>query len=695
MIPAVNILCNDGRFSGGRLQMGRRRFPTRWAILIGLILCTWASSNGRGGNPADRSLADMLTEQDRWTRLKALQSWDGAISEQETLLLEQLANETQHVDWLVNYRVRALLRRVKPGVYGVSPQVQTAEELFAKMNGGKVSDGTYDVYIDEIARLGTDVIPLLLDLLDCRGPDDRYRRDIAIKVLGKLDDPRIVPALKDAIGRAGSRGRPTQELLAVLVHDSSDEAIDYAAGVIARQGTGQENMIWGISTSSLPTRAKMRLYAHYGDFESFGRSAVIRALGRMGGKAAFDQLAGILRSGAYNDEYRLAAATLEKFKEPDATGLFLEVLRNAPDHACASLIIPLASRGCVEAIPILEQRIVTASTRPEGMACRVLAAGALCGLGKDYEKNAAIVREHLRTGGYGSYTAAGWLHDDETIDILISKIASGKPNKEVAKDAVDALGRIGSGRALPALRDALTRVPVDVFTDVGQAIVAIGRKNMAESTVAEGELVVCVARYLRLRPQQRPLARDSPEGKRSRREHEQALAWLRKHPAVVANAMAQTRSQTGFMREFGVRLVRMAEIEMVAGLGKREYRPGATIAAHLEFRNLGPETLYFQREGTVTWEFMPGEPGESIFLPTGERGGRLADRRQILPLAPGETWAKPVQIRPRPEELPPGAYKVKVRYEAMNWYTQPELGKSSEALSGTLVSDEILITVNP
>jgi hypothetical protein len=636
----------------------------------------------------------MLTEQDRWTRLKALQSWDAAISEQETLLLEQLANETQHVDWLVNYRVRALLRRVKPGVYGVSPQVQTAEELFAKMNGGKVSDGTYDVYIDEIARLGTDVIPLLLDLLDCRGPDDRYRRDIAIKVLGKLDDPRIVPALKDAIGRAGSRGRPTQELLAVLVHDSSDEAIDYAAGVIARQGTSQENMIWSISTSSLPTRAKMRLYAHYGEFESFARCAVIRALGRVGGQAAFDQLAGILRRGAYNDEYRLAAATLEGFKDPDATGVFLEALQKAPDRGCPCLIVPLATRDCVEAIPILEQKMMTASDRPEGDQCKVLAAGALCRLGKNYEKNAAIVREHLRTDGYGSYVAAGWLHDDEVVDILIAKIAAETTDKDIVNCAIHTLEGIGSDRALPVLRDVLARISVGAFMDVGRAIAGIGRKNAAEPIVAEGEIVQCVARYLNSRPEQMRFALDSPAGRQRERERERALAWLRKHPAVVASAMAQARLRVD-LRDFTVQRVRMAEIEMGAGLGKREYRPGETITASLEFRNLGPETLYFQREGAVTWEFMLGEHGESIFLPTGERGRRLADRSQILPLEPGETWSKLVQMIPRPEELPPGAYKVKVRYEAMNWYTQPELGKSNEALSGTFVSDEILITVSP
>ena len=547
--------------------MSKPLLKSVWTIYTALVLGVLGPVNSRVVATEGESLANVLRGQNRWKKIQDLQSWSRPLSKNDISMLEGFVEETKHDDWMLNYSARFLLRRNVPDRYAVSPKVEKAEELFAKMGTGKVPDGAYNKYIEEIVAVGNDVVVLLLDLLEYRGQEDYHRKDIAIKVLGELDDDRVVPMLRNEIAKEKHRNHLEQELLAILKHDSSDEIADYVARVIAGQESDfdQGYVISFLSLSELSNRAQMRLYAHYEEFRGYGKGNVIRGLGRIGDKAAFDELVDILQKENYGDAFRFAAYELRGLKNYNASAVFLEMLKKAPDHACSSLIQPLAERCYLEAIPVLEQRIMRAGNDADGMRCRIWAAAALCRLGKDYEKNAAIVRGYLRkdddpnTPDGTPYSAAGWLHDDETIDILISKIASEKPNKGVLKWAINALGQIGDKKGLPVLGEALTRVSLDTFVDVGNAIAAIGRKNEDQELVADGEKVQTVARYLKnLGGQQQGSEAASLEAKQRRHEHEQVIVWLRQHAEVIPNIVEQSRSE--WNHRLIVQLIKIAQM---------------------------------------------------------------------------------------------------------------------------------------
>ena len=648
-----------------------------------------------------RYLAEMLAEPNRWKKIEGLRSWEEKLSRDDIKQLEKFANEKKHVDWALNYYAKLLLRYNAPNKYAVSSQVKKAENLFAKMRAGKISSGIYDKYIDEIAGLGNDIVPMLLDLLKYRNNHDFFRKDIAIKVLGELNDDRIVPALKSAIATEEHRNHLEQELLATLKHDSNDMMVDYVASVAGKQKSSfdQEYIISFLSRSELSNRVKMRLYSHYENFGKYGKHAVIRGLRKIDNGAAFGQLVEILRREKYGDAFRVAAYELHKLKNYDPSVVFLEVFKKAPDHACKSLIVPIAERDYFPAIPAIEERIAKAGNDVDGVRCRIWAAGALCRLGKDYDKNATIVREYLtkdydpHNAGYAPYGVAGWLNDEETVNILISKITSKKPNKDMVKWTIKALGQIGDKKVLSVLREALTKVSLTEFRDIGEAIATIGHKNEDQEVVADGQSVQTVARHLKnLGGQQRALKAGSPEAKRRRHEQEQVMAWLKQHREVIPNIIEQSRSE--WNHPLIVQLMKVAQIEMVAALGKGRYRPGEHIEIMLRFKNLGTETIYFQREGTPIAIFtIDGE--EKRFLQSVSRRYKQSGvyKSLILPLKADETWTTTFQVHPKKEELSFGEYPMKVYYTVTDHYTLPEKGRFEGALVGTLVSNMFTVTI--
>jgi len=426
---------------------------------------------------------------------------------------------------------------------------------------------------------------------------------------------------------------------------------------------------------------------------------MIRGLSKIDNEATFDQLIQILRRENYGNTFRVAVYALGKLKNYDPSPVLLEVLKRAPDHACESLIVPIAERGYIPAIPVLEEKIAKASNYADGVHCQIWAAGALCKFNKDYEKNAAIVREYLKKdydpnhAGYAPYGVARWLNDKETVNILISKLCSKELNKETVKWTINALGQIGDKSALPALRKALSKVPLMIFGDIGEAIATIGRKNQDQAIVSEGEIVQTVARYLtNLGPQQRASPAVWPEMKQSQREYAQVVEWLKLHREAIPNIIEQSCSE--WNREQIAQLMKIAQLEMVADLAKEEFKPGECIEVRLNFKNLASESLYFQREGIIRAVFIINGQ-EKSFLQAAPSRYKLSGvyRSLILPLNPGETWTTNFEVFPKTEELIPGEYPMKVYYTVTEHYTLPECGHFEGALVGTLASNELTVKI--
>ncbi|MBL7215822.1 MAG: hypothetical protein ISS71_09110, partial [Phycisphaerae bacterium] len=487
---------------------------------------------------------DILKSESRWDIIRRLNTWETALSAGDIETLERIVQETTHNDWEMNYSARSLLRRNLPRKYNVTPEVANAEEFFVKLRDGKVSSGAYDKFVDDIAGIGNDIVPMLLDMLKYDKPHDFYRENIAIKALGHMQDIRIIPALKKAIVSEEHRNQLEQIILSILRSDSSNAMVDYVASVIVNQKSSfdQEYIIRLISQSNTPYEAKKRLYFHYAEFKDYGKRAVIRGYGKMDDQEAFTQLVRILREDKYGGEFRVAVNELNNLKNSDPSAIFFEYLKKVPDHVCDDLIIPLAERNYLPAIPVLEERITNAGDSVDGARCKVWATGALCKLGKDYEKNSAIIREHLKKEydphaiGYAAYGVAGWLNDEETIKLLSQKICSENSNTDVLKWSIKALGQIGDKSALTALREALTILPLDLFIDIAEAIEAIGHDHNDQEIISEGKIIQTVTRTLRnTGGQQIVFAPGSPEANIRQRNYEKTLEWLAQHREVGTN----------------------------------------------------------------------------------------------------------------------------------------------------------------
>jgi hypothetical protein len=140
--------------------------------------------------------------------------------------------------------------------------------------------------------------------------------------------------------------------------------------------------------------------------------------------------------------------------------------------------------------------------------------------------------------------------------------------------------------------------------------------------------------------------------------------------------------------------MKVAQIEMVAALGKDRYRPGDDIEIILRFKNLGTETIYFQREDAPIAIFMIDGEEKSFLQSVNHRYKRSGVYKSlILPLKPDETWTTTFQVHPKKEELPFGEYPMKVYYTVTDHYTLPEKGRFEGALVGNFVSNMLTVTI--
>ena len=104
-------------------------------------------------------------------------------------------------------------------------------------------------------------------------------------------------------------------------------------------------------------------------------------------------------------------------------------MKKSPVRNSDNMIFTLGKKQYQPAIPTLKKIIANA----EKMRSKILAAGALCRLGVNYEKHAAIVREGLdkEMQSYTAYRVVGWLNDDKTAKLVAAQLGSTKPEKNI------------------------------------------------------------------------------------------------------------------------------------------------------------------------------------------------------------------------------------------------------------------------
>jgi hypothetical protein len=353
---------------------------------------------------------------------------------------------------------------------------------------------------------------------------------VAIRALARLQDERIMPALKAAAETEGNRDHLEQELLGLLMHDSGDTMADYVASAVSHQEStlDQEWIVRFLSLAEIPRQTKMRICSHYAQFKEYGKHAIIRALQDLDDADAFAQLCRVLRSR--DEAFRTAAYALGQLKNSDPCPVLLKELSKMDNGPVDCLILVLGEKCYAPAIGEFRRWQAIAERDPDRATTRLLTAAALCGLDVDYDRNATVVREGLKDDRlrWSAATVAGWLHDEETVQALISVLD--RPDLHDA--AVEALGRIGSRSGAPALMRAAETLPMERFRAIGDALLAIGRKNEDQAATDFGQGLSDVATSV---PWLLSFHQQASPGNPFLAEWERAAPCLTSHPQVTAN----------------------------------------------------------------------------------------------------------------------------------------------------------------
>jgi Lon protease-like protein len=113
---------------------------------------------------------------------------------------------------------------------------------------------------------------------------------------------------------------------------------------------------------------------------------------------------------------------------------------------------------------------------------------------------------------------------------------------------------------LMELRESLTRVTLELFEDVGNAIESIGRKSKETVIVTEGQDIQIVARYLSNLGGRQSASMATPlEALKRKSESELVVTWLRQHQDVVPNIIKQSESE--WNHNAIVQFMRIAQVE--------------------------------------------------------------------------------------------------------------------------------------
>ena len=482
--------------------------------------------------PDDVSLTTVLDTRDRMEIIRTFRSWEGPLSDEESQALAALVQKDTHKDWLLEYEANALHHRCTgrsiPFASSTIDGFPSLARLIVDMRTGKIPTGFYDDRIDALGKelvqhLNRNVHFTIMRLLDYNEPFDFHRKYGAIKLLAHVGEKEesIGPRLMRTASEERNRQLLEEELLALLKLEPTEEMLDWVAKVIIqRKASDQGYVISFLSRSPLPIPLKMRLYSHLNLYERDGQYAVVRALGEIHTQEAFQRLCDILRENARGrwarentrSLFKGAARALERIEEPDPCPALLEAIRICSYDRFEYAALILAERDYAPAVEVFESRLAEAEHKDESKSrlCRIVCAGALARFDKDYDKNAALVREELlRDPGYSDTLnrVVGWLHDEETAkavgSVLDSAGSEHYPEHYIEKKpAIATLGQIGHAAGLPALRRAVLNAPTDGYgyrnflSAIAEAVEAIGNRNDNPDLIQEGEELHAFCRWL-------------------------------------------------------------------------------------------------------------------------------------------------------------------------------------------------------
>lgn len=508
-----------------------------------LVLPAW--SQGRYGQRVYSVAEALRRARNRAEQIEVLAAWKGRISTRDREAMQKFKQEQEYRDWVLWYHTRRILLPPPPpeeegdGPEFVEP-VEQAEQLFLLMEWGGGSDSEFDWSARELAALGSDVIPLFLDLLRYNGEPDLLRKRVAVLGLARLDDPRIVPALREAARTESRLGLLREHLMALLLHDPSEAMTDFVRETIGKQKQSPNDQAWILDHllhGRVAIEARRRLAPRSEEYNPGGQSSVIRALRAMRDEFAFQELSRLAllerAPGAEGDA--LFAGLLEALLDNpsgDPCPVVLKALATHPRDLPDSLLLRLGEHQCREAVGLLRREKTTTPARG------VLCSGILCKLGVDYESNAATVRGALTNPSLreSAFLVVKHLRDETTIRLLAAQAKDPETDTETMGLALAALGEMDDPAALSALREILRDKSIADYRLLGESIRALGLRMGDVRVEQEGaELLGLAEAVENLAFQLGPEGTSaSTEKKAETPAMQRAVQRLRESPAAVS-----------------------------------------------------------------------------------------------------------------------------------------------------------------
>lgn len=469
-----------------------------WLCLV--IVPAW--SQGRYGQRLYSVAEALRRAQNRAEQIEVLATWKGRISTRDREAMQKFRQEQEFRDWVLFYHTRRILLPPPPpeeeeeGPDFVRP-VEQAEQMLLRMEWGPGGETQHDWSARELAALGNDVVPTLLDMLRYNAEPDILRKRVAILGLSQLRDPRIVPALREAVRTESRLGLLRENLLALVLLDPGEATTQLVRETLQKQTRSPRDQAWILDRllqSRIVPETRRQLLLRSEEYNPEAQFSVIRALRTMRDEVAFAELSRLARLERKPDEYRdrLLAELLEALLDNPAgmpCPIVVEVLSAHPGRIPDSILLRLGENNCHEAVGLLRREQTADPARG------VLCAGMLCKLGVEYETNAATVRGALTNPllRETAYLVVKNLHDEATLRLLAAQATDSEADAETAALALSALGAMADPTALSALRETLRNRTVAEYRAIGESIRSLGFRMEDKRVEQEGAELICVA----------------------------------------------------------------------------------------------------------------------------------------------------------------------------------------------------------
>jgi len=397
-------------------------------------------------------------------------------------------------DYKTWYAFRKALGSIAPKTDSFN---RPAADILYSIRSFKITpEGIRKRWILPLAELGEGAIDDLVWAITFEGEQDFERKNIAIQALGEIGGEKAAKVLREYIHSIMSkltdssvdtptvRSRPAEPstdipvppmptmdgierhqrrlssrdsysfrlaLPSLLKAELSSETVEEIIDLLPILDMDQDHVLYDISKApaeKIPTNIKILFYKKilmeppregYMGPNAYNVYKTAQLLKNIGGKGAGDALAEALIYSKNPMARDAAAIVMGNIKDYDGLPMLIKAAKERK-ASVASLAEAMGNSNDPRALASLEDMEDRTNL---GEMDRLWLAAALAKFGKDYEKNAEIVREGLPA----SYEPMRFLNDGKTINILINTIQSG-PNHG---QAIQILEAIGSREALAAL----------------------------------------------------------------------------------------------------------------------------------------------------------------------------------------------------------------------------------------------------